>query len=179
MNVRVKNRLKRALQEELVKRLLVRYFSDKGLLESLIYPPAIYDMPYRVPELLNSVELVPFVDRMDPVTNVVTVGWNMFVLGTNRMNLGSSTHANLMEFKRSLLSSSMGVGMPSDKKKTAANIVEFIMNVVGRNENVMLELPPGARLPAFSQLMPPIGSPMPRLGATMAGSFYQANRPVY
>jgi len=175
----VKNKLKRALQEELIKRLLIKYFKDKGLSESLIYPPAIYDLPYRVPELLNSIELVPFVDKMDPVTNVVTIGWNMFVLGTNRMALGSSTHANLMEFKRSLISSNKGIGMPSDRKKTAANIIEFIMNVVGRNQNMLLELPPGARLPAFSQLMPPIGSPMPRLGATMSGSFYEKNRPVY
>jgi len=178
MNARVKNRLKRALQEELVKRLLVKYFKEKGLEESLIYPPAIFDLPYRVPELLNSVEIVPFVESLDPTTNVVTIGWNLFVLGTNRVHLGTSTHTNLMEFKRSLLASGQGTGMPSSRKKTARQLIEFIMNTVGRNHNALLELPPGARLPAFSQLVPQLGSQMPRLGATMAGGFYEKNRPV-
>lgn len=179
MNARTKNKLKRALQEELVKRLLVKYFKDKGLSESLVYPPAIYDLPYRVPELLSSVEVVPFVESMDQVTNVVTIGWNLFVLGTNRVHLGSSTHTNLMEFKRSLLSSGDGRGMPSSKKKTAKQLIEFIMNIVGRNKNAILELPPGAKLPTFSQVVSQFGSRTPRLGATMSGGFYEKNRPVY
>jgi hypothetical protein len=178
MNARVKNRLKRALQEELVKRLLVKYFKDKGVEETLIYPPVIFDLPYRVPELMNSVEVVPFVETIDPTTNVVTIGWNLFVLGTNRVSLGHSTHTNLMEFKRSLLASGDGKGMPSSRKKTARDLIEFIMETVGRNENALLELPPGARLPAFSQLVPQLGSQAPRLGATMAGGFYEKNRPT-
>jgi len=178
MNTKVKNKLKRALQEELVKRLLVKYFQDKGISESLIYPPAIYDLPYRVPELLNSVEIVPFVENLDPTTNVVTIGWNLFVLGTNRVSLGTSTHANLMEFKRSLMSSGEGTGMPSSRKKTSRQLIEFIMNIVGRNKNALLELPPGANMPAFSQMVPPLGSQAPKIGATMSGGFYEKNRPV-
>ena len=171
MNAKIKNKLKRALQEELVKRLLVKYFKDKGLSETLLYPPAIYDLPYRVPELLNSVEIVPYVENLDPTTSVVTVGWNLFTLGIHRVALGTSTHANLMEFKRSLLSSGEGTGMPSSRKKTARQLIEFVMNILGRNKNALLELPPGAKLPAFSQI--------PQLGATMSGGFYEKNRPVY
>ena len=175
MNAKGKNKIKRALQEELVKRLLIKYFKDKGMEENLIYPPAVFDLPYHIPELLNSLEVVPFVEQMDPLTNIVTIGWNLFVLGTNRMYMGSSTHANLMEFKRSVMGNVQG-NAPSDRKKTPAQIVEFIMDIVGRNKNAMLEIPAGARMPTMSQVMPGHG---PKLGPSMSGSFYEKNRPVF
>ena len=175
MNSRVRNRLRRALQEELVRRLLIKYFKDKGIMESAIYPPAIFDLPYKVPELLNSVEIVPYIEKMDTITNVVTVGWNLFVLGTNRIHLGSSTHANLVEFKRSLMGN-VSNDLPGERKKTANQIVEFIMDIVGKNKDVLLEVPQGVRLPLQSG---PLTNLQPRFGATMSGGFYEKNKPVY
>jgi len=176
LNVKVKNRLKKALQEELVKRLLIKYFKEKSLDETPIYPPSIFDLPFRIPELLSAVEVVPFVEQMDPMTNVVTIGWNLFVLGTNRMFLGTSTHTNLMEFRRSISGPVQSTNMPSSRKKTAADVTEFIMTMVGRNKGALLELPPGASIPLFSQMMSPDRA---KIGPTMSGSFYEKNRPVF
>jgi hypothetical protein len=176
MNVKVKNRLKKALQEELVKRLLIKYFKEKSIDESPIYPPTVFDLPYRIPELLSAVEIVPFVESMDPMTNVVTIGWNLFVLGTNRMFLGTSTHTNLMEFRRSITGPVQNTNMPSNRKKTAAQVTEFIMTIVGRNKDALLELPPGANIPLFSQMMSPDRA---KIGPSMSGSFYEKNRPVF
>jgi hypothetical protein len=177
MNLKIKNRLKRALQEELIKRLLIKYFDDKGAKESLVYPPMVYDLPGRVPELLQSVEIVPFAESIDPVTNIVKVGWNLFVLGTNRMSLGTSTHTNFMELQRSILGGTQNTSMPSERKKTPKQIVEFVMNVIGRNKDAILEIPPGARMPAISQFLPLDANKM-KIGPTMSGGFYEKNRPV-
>jgi hypothetical protein len=178
MNAKLKNKIKRALNEELVKRLLIKYFKDKGIEESLVYPPAVFDLPYRIPELLNSVEVVPFVEQLDPMTNIVTVGWNLFVLGTNRMYMGSSTHANLMEFRRSVMGN-VQANISRERKKSAAQVVEFIMNIVGRNKDALMDVPPGAQMPTVSQLMPSMAGRKPKLGPTMSGSFYEKNRPVF
>lgn len=180
MDIKTKNKIKRAVQEELVKRLLVKYFSEKGFNESFespIYPPTVFDLPYRVPELMNSVEIVPYVEKLDPVTNVVTMGWNLFVLGTNRVHLGTTTHANLMEFRRSLMGQA-NPNMPSEPRKTPKELIGFIMSTVGRNKGTLLELPPGARLPPFSTYLPSMGANRPRIGPTMSGGWYERNRPV-
>jgi len=176
VNVKTKNQLKKALQEELVKRTLIKYFKDKSIDESPIYPPTVFDLPYRVPELLSAVEVVPFVEHMDQMTNVVTIGWNLFVLGTNRMYLGTSTHTNLMEFRRSISGPTQTTNMPSERKKTAAQITEFIMNILSRNKGALLEMPPGSSIPLFSQMMSPDRA---KIGPTMSGSFYEKNKPVF
>jgi hypothetical protein len=181
MDLKVKNNIKRAIQEEIVKRLLVKYFTEKGFKESFeapIYPPMIYDLPYVIPELMNSVEIVPFVEQIDPITNVVTMGWNLFVLGTNRMNLGSSTHNNLMEFRRSLMGQQNNPNMPSEMRKTPKAILEFVMGIIGRNKGAILEMPPGVKMPAFTSFMPPMGANRPKIGPTMSGGWYERNRPV-
>ena len=179
MNTKTKNQLKRLLQEELIKRLLVKYFKEKGFDESfnqMVYPPLIFDMPFRILELMSCVEVVPYVDKMDPITNAVTMGWNLFVLGTNRVYLGTTTHPNLMEFRRSLMGQH-NTKYPADSKKTPKEIIEFIMAIIGRNKDAIMEIPPGARLPQMSQYMP-MGVNRPRIGPTAAGSFYEKNRPV-
>jgi hypothetical protein len=167
--------------EELVKRLLIRFFKDKGFSEPFdnpVYPPIMFDVPFRIPELITSVEIVPYVDRMDPITNVVTIGWNLFVLGTNRMDLGTSTHPNLMEFRRSLMGFH-NPNLPSEMKKTPRDIIDFIMSIVSRNKGSILEMPPGVRIPAMAHFLPPLGLNKPMIGPTMSGSWYEKNRPVY
>ena len=177
VNPRTQNRIRKSIQEELVKRLLIKYFKDKGFTESfdkMIFPPMMFDMPYMIPELLNSVEIVPFVEKMDPITNVVTMGWNLFVLGTNRMNLGTSTHPNLMEFRRSLMGQ-QGQKLPSEMKKTPKAIIEFVMDIVGRNKSAITEFPPNTRLPTVDNMLPSVG---PKIGPSMSGGWYEKNRPV-
>jgi hypothetical protein len=83
-----------------------------------------------------------------------------------------------MEFRRSVMGN-VQHNTPSERKKSPKQVVEFIMDIVGRNKDALLEIPPGARMPTVSQLMPSLAGRRPKIGPTMSGSFYEKNRPVF
>lgn len=127
------------LNTELVKRLLIRYFKRKGFEDSFdvkVYPPSLQDIPEVIPELSNKIEVVPFVIETDPHTKFVRIGWNLFVLGNQRMFLGESEHASLRELEdsRHYNAASQLPSMASRRQTTPKKIVYFICKVLGDKE---------------------------------------------
>lgn len=166
-----------ALQGELARRLLKNYFESKGFedFDERVYPPIIFDMPFRIPEIFKSVEVVPYVERMDPMTNIVTVGWNVFVLGTNRIDLGLSSHKNLADFHRSV-QGHIDSELNNEMRKSVNDIINFIVNILKQHKNSVERIPFGTQIPGFSQFMPPFNKKKPLVGPTASGSLYEKNK---
>ena len=131
------SKIHQTLNKELTKRLLIRYFCNKGFSENFnkkIYPPILQDILVHVPQLVGKIEVAPFVEDVDPNTGVVRLGWNLFVLGHRRIYIGESIHSNLTEVR-------MGVGGPLEGTSykigtaTPKRIVNFICNVLGKNKD--------------------------------------------
>jgi hypothetical protein len=130
-------RIHTALNKELIKRLLVRYFSNKGFSENFnkkIYPPILQDILVHVPQLAGKIEVAPFVEEVDPNTGIVKLGWNLFVLGHKRIYIGESVHSNLIEVRMSiggpLEGTSYKIGTATPKR-----IINFICSVLSKNKD--------------------------------------------
>ena len=99
-------KLKRILNEEFIKRLLIQYFLGKGVaresFDRKIYAPMLQDIIMQMPHFVGKLEVQPFVEDINPHNGNVKLGWNLFVLGTKRMYLGRSTHKSLAELKDSM-----------------------------------------------------------------------------
>ena len=119
-----------------MKRLLIRYFSNKGYRENFdkkIYPPTIQDLPVAIPQLIGKIEIQPNVENIDPNTGVVKIGWNLFVNGTQRMNLGESSHANLAEIQNAVFGPSKSARYAN--YATPRRIVNYIVNVLSKSKS--------------------------------------------
>lgn len=166
-------RIHAALNRELIQRLLVRYFTQKGFGEDFnqrVYPPMLQDLIAQVPQLMNKVEIVPYPMELDPMTGVVQLGWNMFVLGNNRMFLGESTHANLNEVRTSI-AGPMGAGRRTAQDATPKRIVKFITKVLGSSKSGDI-----SNIPKSVSMKAPLA-----IGATgeHSGYFRHSQRPVF
>jgi hypothetical protein len=166
------DRIHDALNKELIKRLLVRYFTSKGFDENFnkkIHPPMLQDMLIHVPQLVGKIDIAPYVEDIDPNTGVVRLGWNLFVLGNRRMYLGESTHASLIEVR-------MAVGGPLDGSShhihaaTPKRIIEFVINILSNSKSGdITNVPKSAILRTPSMVM-----------NNDAGGFFRTrNRPVW
>jgi hypothetical protein len=169
-------KLKRILNEELIKRLLIQYFINKGIqresFDKNIYPPIMQDIVMQMPHFMGKLEVQPFVEDIDPNSGNVKLGWNLFVLGTRRMYLGRSTHKNLAELKDS-------VNGPINKFEhedvaTPGQIVEFITHGLSDSEQGIIDKDPEVDASAM-QGMSPVGS------AQFYGSSqgFEKNKPVF
>jgi hypothetical protein len=121
-----------ALNKELLRRMLIKYFFDKGFKEDInrrIYPPSLLDLPVLIPHLDGKVEIQPHVEDIDPQTGVATLGWNLFVLGNKRMYLGESTHSSLNEIQAQI-----GIpdadGIKTIEYVTPKKVISFIVEVL-------------------------------------------------
>lgn len=168
------DKLKRVFNDEYLRRSLIKYFSDKGFdnFNKRVYAPTLQDLPYMVPELVNKVEVVPYVKEQNPATGQVNIGWNLFVLGTNRMDLGDSLHSNMTEFHQSIN------GPPPsgayNALKTPKEVTDFIMAILSNSKSGMVQPQPSG----LSVHMPNKPLNRPRIGPTASSSYYEKNRPV-
>jgi len=143
MNLSLQDRVRTALNQELIRRLLNKYFVNKGYSESLdkrIYPPILQDIVSQIPQLYGKLEIVPSVEDIDPNTGVVKLNWNMFILGNSRMYLGSSSHTNLAEIRTAMINP-----LSSGSRQTYATprrIIEFISKVLGKSKNGDISITP-------------------------------------
>ena len=96
MDINLSNSIKKALALEAVRKELYTYFEINNIpLDTIVYPPLIRDLQTVLPILGNKIEIKPHIEDVDPTTNYVKIGWNLFVLGTNRMFLGHSVHESI------------------------------------------------------------------------------------
>ena len=167
------DRIEVAFNSELTKRLLIRYFSDRGFADNFdkrVYPPLLQDLVEMVPELAGKIELVPSVVEIDPTTGFARLAWNLFVLGNQRMFLGETEHAELPELARQLEQQgdktiTTGDADASRKTRSARDIVSWVVRMLGRSEAGLIRTSPDT--------VPAQTGPSGLMGGTQAGQFFR------
>lgn len=145
------DRIKHISNTEVVRRLLVKYFYDKGFSNSLdrqMYPATIQDLPVVIPALSSKIEIVPYAKDIDSSQGKAVLAWNLFVLGSSRMFLGETYHNSLHDLARQIRSGNIQVpeGINSystaRKQSTPRRIIHFITRVLGDHESGYIDLNP-------------------------------------
>ena len=140
--------IKHISNTEVVRRLLIKYFSDKGFNESFdrhLYPSLIQDLPLVIPALSNKVEIKSHAEDIDPSLGKAVIGWNIFVLGNHRMYLGDTYHNDLSGLARQIKS---GFILPENtytarRQSTPKQVITFITRVLGMHDAGYVDLAPG------------------------------------
>jgi len=165
MDSRTVDKMKHLANTEVVRRLLIKYFMDRGFGESFdrqLQPSLLQDLPITIPILGTKVEIVPHCEDVDPHSSRATIGWNLFVLGTHRMYLGNTEHADLAMLARQVQRGLIeGASLSARRQTTPRRVVAFITRVLANHEAGYVSLSPGARNStpgdAFSKAM--VGTP--------------------
>ena len=159
MQSRNVDKIRHALNTDVVRRMLIRYFIEKGFNESfdrVMYPGLVQDLGLACPVLSTKIEVVPHCVDIDPVGQRAVLGWNLFVLGTQRMYLGETHHRDLSDLARQIQSGqimpSQGTGsiMPTEgiphgvarRQVTPRQVITFLTRVLGRHESGYIDLTP-------------------------------------
>jgi hypothetical protein len=131
------DKIKHTSNTEVVRRLMIKYFMDKGFVESFdrqMCPCLIQDLPMVIPILANKIEIVPHAEEVDPAMGKAVLGWNLFVLGSKRMYLGETYHSNLQDLARQIQSGLIMIpeegGGSSRRQTTPRRIISFITRVM-------------------------------------------------
>ncbi|MHA2404379.1 MAG: hypothetical protein ACXADH_15380 [Candidatus Kariarchaeaceae archaeon] len=174
MNTLLSARIKKQLQRELIRRKLIEYFTNKGFenMDMPLYPPSCYDMPIKVPQLFNRVEIIPSVEETDTTLGTVKLSWNLFVMGVNRINLGCTTHTGETDVVRAVLGEP-NLNIPADFLHSAQDVIDFVLKILDSSKAGYVELPENFQLPPGALTLPLISKARsPRIGPTASGAFY-------
>ncbi len=146
------DQIKHVSNNEVVRRLLIKYFMDKGFNESFdrqMYPALVQDLPNVIPVLSPKLEIVPHANEIDTSQGRAVLGWNLFVLGTQRMYLGETYHNSLHDLARQIRPGSIRVpesGFHTARRQTTPRrVISFITRVLGTHEAGYVDLNPGTR----------------------------------
>jgi len=100
MDPKLVNNIRNVLSIVTIKKQLSEYLGSKNINPStMVYPPLIQDIQC-IPEISNRIELIPHMEELDPASGNIKVGWNLFVLGTNRLELGYTIHESFSDLKQ-------------------------------------------------------------------------------
>lgn len=134
------SKLQASLNKELLRRQLIRYFSERGFAEDfnkILHPPMLQDITMQIPMLNGKLEIAPYVEDIDPNSGVVTLGWNLFLLGNRRMFLGESTHSSLSE-----VAQFRGISMNSEKGTTTPKkVMNFVLTILEMDKRGLTQQP--------------------------------------
>lgn len=153
------DRIKQRANSEVVRRLLIKYFIDKGFAESFdrqLYPSMIQDLPMVIYPLGSKVEVVPHAEDIDMSQGKAVLGWNLFVLGNQRMYLGDTYHNNLHDLARQiengsvLMPEGMSTGLSATRQTTPRRVIHFILRAMEGKRAGYVDLSP-----TTSQIMSP------------------------
>jgi hypothetical protein len=141
------DKVKHLSNTEVIRRLLVKYFIDKGFAESFdrqLFPCLIQDLPLIIPVLADKVEIVPYAESVDPNMGRARIGWNMFVLGSHRMYLGETLHNDLNSLARQIQSGmfTLEESLIARKQTTPKRVVSFLTRVLGDHDAGFVDLRP-------------------------------------
>ncbi len=146
------DRIKHVANTEVVRRLMIKYFIDKGFSESFdrsMYPAILQDLSQVIPVLGNKIEIVPHANEVDTSQSRAVLGWNMFVLGNQRMYLGETYHNSLSDLARQIRT---GVIRTPDsgyhtarRQTTPRRVISFVTRILGAHENGYVDLNPNTK----------------------------------
>jgi hypothetical protein len=145
------DKIKHLSNTEAVRRLLIRYFIDKGYDRSFnrpLYPAAIQDLSMAIPVLASKIEIVPQVLELDMGLNRAVLGWNLFCLGNRRMYLGDTFHENLQDLARMIRQGNINPaasGPVARRQTTPKKVVLFLTKVLSDCESGYVYLVPPTR----------------------------------
>lgn len=168
--------LELAFNQVLVRRLLIEYFSNKGFAENFddrVYPPYMQDLVESIPQLSGKVEVVPYAKDIDPVSGYTRLGWNLFVLGNQRMYLGETEHSNLQHIAQKLDKNDYIVEPEAEpivtrQNRSARDIVNWITRTLGKSKNGVININnTDAKEPQLRSM-----------GQTQSGDFFSAPSPL-
>lgn len=167
LNLALQQRITSLMHAELAKRLLLDYFQKKNLIERFdapLNPITIADIPSSIPELSRKIEVVPYVYKIDPFTGSSELGWNLFVLGNNRLYLGRTQHKHINE-----LLNIMGVTNEAavELASTPRDVTKFISDTLSKSEDGKVDIGYQPIVPQFMR-KPTISSPV--------ASYYEKRR---
>lgn len=165
-------RLRHTLNSEYIRRNLIKYFVEKGFAETFrrtVYPPILQDITIRLPELASKIEVSPYVKEVHPATGQTTLGWHLYVLGTQRMELGDTTHANMAELMRA--SYGPTPQSISTNMQTPQEIIDFIVKVLKNDKMGMVKSAPQSPLPE-----PARQANRPKMGPSASAAYYEKRK---
>jgi hypothetical protein len=172
----LESRLRKILNEELIKRLLIQYFLDKGIqredFNKNVYAPMLQDILQNKPQFIGKLEVQPFIEDMDPNNGKVKLGWNMFVLGNNRIYLGKSSHKNLAELKDSANGPIKEYSY--ENYTTPSKIITFISSVLSKSEQGFVDEEPDVSMMSMDQM-----SPLTNAQFYGSSQGFEKNKPVF
>jgi hypothetical protein len=134
MDPNLLNNIRKLLDTTAVKKQLSEYFDSKETpIDSLVYPPILQDIGESIPDIASRIELSPFVEELDPRTGMVKVGWNLFVMGTERKFLGYTVHEDLNDINSpydspEALRTSLRYATPNE-------IIKFVIDTISKYED--------------------------------------------
>lgn len=166
MDPKLLNNIRNILGIVAIKKVLSEYMENKQINPgTLVYPPMIQDLQC-IPEISNRVELVPFMEELDPASGYIKVGWNLFVLGTNRKFLGYTVHESLEDLQQP---------EPSKQSKehslcytTGEEVLDFIVETLQKYNEDHISLGP-----MKSEAPQVYGAKMP-----ISNAYYERNKSV-
>lgn len=173
MNDIARDNIKHAANTEVVRRMLIQYFINKGFKESFdrtVNPVIIQDLPYANFGLDNKLEIEPHAVEVDPTTSRAIIGWNLFVLGNQRMFLGETGHDNLSELARQIRTGQISPETITSARRctTPRRIIGFVEHVLHDHDSGYVDLTPRMRPTSRT---PRIARPA-ALASTMSGQFF-------
>lgn len=143
--------IKHVTNTEVIRRLLIKYFMDKGFTESFdrqMYPSVIQDLPMIIPALGAKLEVVPHAEDLDPSIGKAVLGWNLFVLGAHRMYLGETYHNNLQDLARQvktgLILMPEGGTATARRQTTPRRVIAFITRVLEDRKAGYIDINPSS-----------------------------------
>ena len=142
------DRIRQKANTEVIRRLLIKYFmEDKGFADSFdrqLYPSLIQDLPSVIPVLSSKVEIVPHMDNLDNIQGKAIIGWNMFVLGNQRMYLGETYHNDLASLARQIKSGCImipeGINPNATRQTTPRRVIHFITRALEDRKSGYVDL---------------------------------------
>jgi hypothetical protein len=137
------DRMRKVLNADVARRLMIKYFIGKGFnnFDTLLYPGSIQDMPFVIPEMADKIEIIPHSNNIDPIQDKAELGWNLFVLGTQRCYLGETYHHGLKTLAMQIQQGRvMSEDLMATRQTTPRRIIQFVSRVLETHKAGYLDL---------------------------------------
>lgn len=137
------DQLKRTLNTEAVRRLLVKYFIDRGCtdFDTLVNPTMLQQLSETIPQLASRVEVVPHMRNINQFDDTAEIGWNIFVLGNHRQYLGETYHVGLQTLAGQITQGLiLQEGATASRLTTPRRIINFIVRTLSSHKGGQVNL---------------------------------------